>query len=229
MYSDKTLTCADCDRNSCSRRPSGLLCAAGFTEPRRCASCRASRKPRVAPTPAAGRRATAACAGGGYSASAHRRQGGYGGGGYRDRGPREDVLGHLLDCGPRRLRSRSDLQRQARLLRDLPEHPRRLIHPLRRGPTGGPPNQRCPTRVVSRPGSIDSRRLRTGLRPLDSRRRRRLAAQQPQVELALSPVEQALDVVGVGQPDERDADGGVDHVATACQARPSAGAASPGS
>ena len=45
MYSDKTLTCADCGQEFVfTASEQDFYAQRGFTEPRRCASCRASRK-----------------------------------------------------------------------------------------------------------------------------------------------------------------------------------------
>ena len=77
---------------------------------------------------------------------------------------------------------------------------------------------RQPTRVVRFPGAQR--------RP---RQPGRLPGEQPQVELALRAVEQPVDVVGVGQPDEGGPDRRVDDVAAAAsRARPAGRAASPG-
>ena len=89
MYSDKTLTCADCGQQFVfTASEQDFYAQLGFSEPRRCASCRASRK------------AARGNGGGGYGASSGGSYGGSstyssGGGGYgggygeRDRGPRE--------------------------------------------------------------------------------------------------------------------------------------------
>ena len=45
MYSDKTLTCADCGQQFVfTASEQDFYAQRGFTEPRRCAICRASRK-----------------------------------------------------------------------------------------------------------------------------------------------------------------------------------------
>ena len=45
MYTDKTLTCADCGQQFVfTASEQDFYAQRGFTEPRRCASCRASRK-----------------------------------------------------------------------------------------------------------------------------------------------------------------------------------------
>ena len=82
MYSDKNLTCADCGQEFVfTASEQDFYAQRGFTEPRRCASCRASRKA-----------ARNADSGGSYG-------GGGGGGGYRDRGPREMFSATCSNCG----------------------------------------------------------------------------------------------------------------------------------
>ena len=96
MYSDKNLTCADCGQEFVfTASEQDFYAQRGFTEPRRCASCRASRK---AARNAEGGGSSSSYgsygAGGGYSAG-----GGGGGGGYRDRGPREMFAATCSNCG----------------------------------------------------------------------------------------------------------------------------------
>jgi CxxC-x17-CxxC domain-containing protein len=82
---DKTLTCADCGQEfAFTASEQQFYSDRGFTEPRRCSSCRASRK------------AARGDNGGGYSSGG----GGYssGGGGY-DRGPREMFSATCSSCG----------------------------------------------------------------------------------------------------------------------------------
>ena len=160
MYNDKNLTCADCGQEFVfTASEQDFYAQRGFTEPRRCPSCRASRKA-ARNAEGGGSSYGGYGAGGGYSAGGCGGGGGGGGGyGYRDRGPREmfaATCSSLRQGGPGPL---PPDQRQARLLqRLLPQPARRLTQSSRRGPTNGPPNQRrSPTRVVSRPGSIDSR------------------------------------------------------------------------
>jgi CxxC-x17-CxxC domain-containing protein len=82
VYSDKNLTCADCGQEFVfTASEQDFYAQRGFTEPRRCASCRASRKA-----------ARNADSGGSYG-------GGGGGGGYRDRGPREMFSATCSNCG----------------------------------------------------------------------------------------------------------------------------------
>src|SRR6186713_2312221 len=90
VYSDKNLTCADCGQEFVfTASEQDFYAQRGFTEPRRCASCRASRKA-----------ARNNGAGGGYSAGGN-GGGSYGGsgGGYRDRGPREMFSATCSNCG----------------------------------------------------------------------------------------------------------------------------------
>ena len=87
MYNDKNLTCADCGQQFVfTASEQDFYAQRGFTEPRRCPSCRASRKA-----------ARNSAGGGGYSS------GGYGGGGYSsvgyDRGPREMFTATCSNCG----------------------------------------------------------------------------------------------------------------------------------
>ena len=101
MYNDKNLTCADCGQEFVfTASEQDFYAQRGFTEPRRCPSCRASRKAArdaegggsssaAATAPAA---ATPPAAAAGYG-------GGGGGGGYRDRGPREMFAATCSSCG----------------------------------------------------------------------------------------------------------------------------------
>ena len=84
MYSDKNLTCADCGQEFVfTASEQDFYAQRGFTEPRRCPSCRASRK--------AARNSESGGSYGGYSAG-----GGYGS---RDRGPREMFTATCSNCG----------------------------------------------------------------------------------------------------------------------------------
>ena len=104
MYSDKNLTCADCGQEFVfTASEQDFYAQRGFTEPRRCASCRASRK---AARNAEGGGSSSSYgsygAGGGYSAGGGGGGGGGyggGGGGYRDRGPREMFAATCSNCG----------------------------------------------------------------------------------------------------------------------------------
>ena len=78
---DKTLTCSDCGQEfAFTASEQQFYADRQFSEPRRCPSCRASRK------------AARGDSGGGYSGS------GYSGGGY-DRGPREMFSATCASCG----------------------------------------------------------------------------------------------------------------------------------
>ena len=80
MYTNKTLTCADCGQEFVfTASEQDFYAQRGFTEPRRCASCRASRK-------AARNEGT----GGDES---------FGSYGSRDRGPREMFSATCSSCG----------------------------------------------------------------------------------------------------------------------------------
>ncbi len=104
MYNDKNLTCADCGQEFVfTASEQDFYSQRGFTEPRRCPSCRASRK-------AARNSEGGSSYGGGYSSSGGYSSGGYssgagsyggGSGGYgaRDRGPREMFAATCSNCG----------------------------------------------------------------------------------------------------------------------------------
>ena len=104
MYNDKTLSCADCGQQFVfTASEQDFYAQRGFTEPRRCPSCRASRK-------AARNAEGGGSSYGGYSSSGGYSSGGYssgagsyggGGGGYgeRDRGPREMFAATCSSCG----------------------------------------------------------------------------------------------------------------------------------
>jgi CxxC-x17-CxxC domain-containing protein len=101
LYSDKTLTCADCGQEFVfTASEQDFYAQRGFTEPRRCASCRASRKAARNADTGGGSSYGSYGAGGGYSAGGV-GGGGYGGGGggYRDRGPREMFAATCSNCG----------------------------------------------------------------------------------------------------------------------------------
>ena len=202
MYSDKNLTCADCGQEFVfTASEQDFYAQRGFTEPRRCPSCRASRK--------AARNAE----GGGSSYGGYGAGGGYSAGGSELRRqrrlrlprsrPARDVHGHLLELrqgGPGPV---PPDQRQARLLqRLLPEHARRLtqILSVRADPRPAEPA------LESRPGSsADPGRSILGAAQRRPPARSACRRSEPEVELALRAVEQPVDVVGVGQPDERGA------------------------
>jgi CxxC-x17-CxxC domain-containing protein len=109
VYSDKTLTCADCGQEfTFTASEQDFYAQRGFSEPRRCGNCRAKRK--AERNSAGGGYASAGGNGGGYgsySAGGAYSAGGYGsggggyssGGGYRDRGPREMFDATCSNCG----------------------------------------------------------------------------------------------------------------------------------
>ena len=141
MYSDKNLTCADCGQEFVfTASEQDFYAQRGFTEPRRCPSCRASRK-------AARNAESGGSSYGGYGAGGGYSAGGSSYGGERwlrlpRSRPARDVHGHLLELRSRGPGPVPPDQRQARLLqRLLPEPARRLTGPSRCGPAHGPPNQ----------------------------------------------------------------------------------------
>jgi CxxC-x17-CxxC domain-containing protein len=92
LYSDKNVTCSDCGQEFVfTASEQDFYAQRGFTEPRRCPSCRASRK------------AARNSEGGGYSSGAGYSSGGGGsyggGGGGYDRGPREMFSATCSNCG----------------------------------------------------------------------------------------------------------------------------------
>ena len=103
MYSDKNLTCADCGQEFVfTASEQDFYAQRGFTEPRRCPSCRASRKAARGGDGGGGGGYGSYGAGGGYSAGGYSGGGGGGGGGgygARDRGPREMFSATCSNCG----------------------------------------------------------------------------------------------------------------------------------
>ena len=101
MYNDKNLTCADCGQEFVfTASEQDFYAQRGFTEPRRCASCRASRKAARGDGGGGGDSSYGSYgAGGGYSAGGYGGGGGGGGGGFRDRGPREMFSATCSNCG----------------------------------------------------------------------------------------------------------------------------------
>ena len=84
-YTDKTLTCSDCNQEFVfTGREQEFFAERQFSEPRRCPACRAIRK---------ASRDTGYGSGGGYSS------GGYSSGGGYDRGPREMHSATCANCG----------------------------------------------------------------------------------------------------------------------------------
>ena len=101
MYNDKNLTCADCGQEFVfTASEQDFYSQRGFTEPRRCPSCRASRK--AARNSDGGGGSSYSSGGGyssgGYSSGAGSYGGGGGGGGY-ERGPREMFAATCSSCG----------------------------------------------------------------------------------------------------------------------------------
>ena len=110
MYNDKTLTCADCGQQFVfTASEQDFYAQRGFSEPRRCASCRASRKASRGTGGGNGGGGGYGASGGyssgggsGYSSSGSGSYGGGGGGGgygERDRGPREMFSATCSNCG----------------------------------------------------------------------------------------------------------------------------------
>ena len=111
MNVDKTLTCADCSQSfTFTASEQDFFAERGFTEPRRCPSCRASRKAARSggdssfgggSYASAGGYDSGYGGGGGYSAGGYSGGGG-GGGGYGNRsssGPREMFSATCSSCG----------------------------------------------------------------------------------------------------------------------------------
>lgn len=102
MYNDKNLTCADCGQEFVfTASEQDFYAQRGFTEPRRCSSCRASRKAARGDNGGGGGGSSYGSygAGGGYSAGGYGGGGGGGGYGSRDRGPREMFSATCSSCG----------------------------------------------------------------------------------------------------------------------------------
>ena len=107
MYNDKNLTCADCGQQFVfTSSEQDFYSQRGFTEPRRCASCRASRKAarnsESGGSSYGGSSYGGSSSGGGYSSgysSGAGSYGGGGGGGSYDRGPREMFSATCSSCG----------------------------------------------------------------------------------------------------------------------------------
>ena len=103
---DKTLTCSDCNMEfAFTEREQAFYAEKGFSEPRRCNSCRASRKAARSGGDSGGYGGGSYSGGesggyatGGYSAGGGARAGG-GGYGARSRGPRELFAATCSTCG----------------------------------------------------------------------------------------------------------------------------------
>jgi CxxC-x17-CxxC domain-containing protein len=90
LYSDKVLTCADCGQEFVfSAREQEFYATRQFSEPRRCGSCRASRKASRGESGGYGDS-------GGYGGGSYGGGGGYGG---ASRGPREMFTAVCSSCG----------------------------------------------------------------------------------------------------------------------------------
>src|SRR4051812_22914764 len=99
LYTDKTLTCADCGQQFVfTASEQDFYSQRGFTEPRRCPSCRASRKAARNSESGGGGYSSGGYSSSGYSSGAGSYGGGGGGGGY-DRGPREMFTATCSSCG----------------------------------------------------------------------------------------------------------------------------------
>ena len=108
LYSDKVLTCADCSQDFVfTASEQDFYATRGFTEPRRCSSCRASRKAARGDS-AGGSTGYGDRGGSSYGSSTgfgdRGGSGGYGGGsssggGGYSRGPREMFTATCSSCG----------------------------------------------------------------------------------------------------------------------------------
>jgi CxxC-x17-CxxC domain-containing protein len=105
LYSDRNLVCADCGQEFVfTARDQEFYAGRGFSEPRRCPSCRAAKKAQRESTGASSGSYGGYGASGGYSAGGYGASGGYsaGGGssyGSRDRGPRQMFTATCSNCG----------------------------------------------------------------------------------------------------------------------------------
>ncbi|HEY3336653.1 MAG TPA: zinc-ribbon domain containing protein [Candidatus Limnocylindrales bacterium] len=105
MNVDKTLTCADCSQSfTFTASEQDFYAERGFTEPRRCPSCRAAKKAQRNAEGGGGSYSS----GGGYSSGSGYSSGGGGGygarsgggyGGGASRGPREMFAATCSSCG----------------------------------------------------------------------------------------------------------------------------------
>ena len=101
MYNDKNLSCADCGQEFVfTASEQDFYGQRGFTEPRRCPSCRASRKAARNSEGGGSYSSGGGYSSGGYSSGAgsYGGGGGGGGGGY-ERGPREMFAATCSSCG----------------------------------------------------------------------------------------------------------------------------------
>lgn len=98
MNVDKTLTCADCGQAfTFTASEQDFYAERGFTEPKRCQSCRASRKAQRNSDSSYG--GGSYSSGGGYSSGGYSSGGSYSSGGYGSRGPREMFPATCSNCG----------------------------------------------------------------------------------------------------------------------------------
>ena len=100
MYNDKNLTCSDCGQEFVfTASEQDFYAQRGFTEPRRCASCRASRKA-ARNSDGGGGYSSGGYSSGGYSSGAGSYGGGGGGSSYGgERAPREMFAATCSSCG----------------------------------------------------------------------------------------------------------------------------------
>jgi CxxC-x17-CxxC domain-containing protein len=101
LQADRTLTCADCAQEFVfTASEQQFYQERGFTDPRRCRSCRAARKASMGSGDSmGGGGGYSSGGGGGYSSGGG---GGYssgGGGGFRERRPRELFEANCSSCG----------------------------------------------------------------------------------------------------------------------------------
>jgi CxxC-x17-CxxC domain-containing protein len=101
LYSDKVLTCADCGQEFVfSAREQEFYATRQFSEPRRCGSCRASRKASRGDSGGAGYGNRGGYGdSGGYGGGSYGGSGGGGYGGGGSRGPREMFTATCSSCG----------------------------------------------------------------------------------------------------------------------------------
>ena len=108
MYADKNLTCTDCGEQFVfTERDQEFYAQRGFTEPRRCASCRAIKKAQrdSGSSDSYGSGGGYSSGGGGYSGGGYSSGGGSSRGGYSggsssySRGPREMFDATCSNCG----------------------------------------------------------------------------------------------------------------------------------
>jgi CxxC-x17-CxxC domain-containing protein len=99
MYGDKVMTCADCSQDFVfTASEQEFYASRGFTEPRRCPSCRASRKAARGDTGGGSYGGGTGFGDRGSGGTGYGDSGGYGGGGY-SRGPREMFTATCSSCG----------------------------------------------------------------------------------------------------------------------------------